>query len=122
VLFTVGFGVTLRRYMDELGPVAAQLRMQFGNLNAGLAESISGIEVVKAYAQEIQERSKFTSAARLYRDLFVEQGRIQARYLPLLVFGIALGLGFFHAVWLRRGGSLTSSAVIAFMGLFGSLR
>src|SRR5690606_3953702 len=60
--------------------------------------------------------------ARLYRDLFVEQGRIQARYLPLLVFGIALGLGFFHALWLWRGGSLTSGAVIAFMGLFGSLR
>ncbi|HBY96881.1 MAG TPA: ABC transporter ATP-binding protein [Chloroflexi bacterium] len=122
LLFVVGLVVTVRRYMDELNPVAGELRMHFGTMNAGLAESIAGIEVVKAYAQEAQERGKFSAAARRYRDLFVAQGRVQARYLPLLVFGIALGLGFFHALWLWHSGRLIAGDVIAFMGLFGLLR
>lgn len=122
LLFVVGFVLTVRRYMNELTPVASELRMHFGDMNAGLAESIGGIEVVKAYAQEVQEQEKFTAAARHYRDLFVTQGHVQARYMPLLVFGVSLGLGFFHALWLWHTGSLIPGDVIAFMGLFGLLR
>ncbi|HYN88705.1 MAG TPA: ABC transporter ATP-binding protein [Ardenticatenaceae bacterium] len=122
LLFVAAFGVTLRRYMDQMGPVAGQLRMQFGVMNAGLAERISGIEVVKAYAQEAQEQARFSADARAFRDLFVEQGRVQARYLPLLFYGVALGLGFFHALWLWRTGVMPAGDVIAFMGLFGVLR
>ena len=80
-LFRVGFYFTLRRYVRELDPVTRGLREKFGDLNASLEESIEGIEVVKAYAQEAQERRKFSTQARLFRDLFVRQGEIQARYL-----------------------------------------
>ncbi|MDY6876745.1 MAG: hypothetical protein SWK90_11165 [Chloroflexota bacterium] len=56
LVYIVLFVVTLRRYIRELNPVSAALREQFGTMNAGLAETISGIEVVKANAQEIQEQ------------------------------------------------------------------
>ena len=40
----------LRRHNNNLRPVAGQLRSRFGVLNAGLAETITGIEVVKGFA------------------------------------------------------------------------
>ncbi|MBK9713572.1 MAG: ABC transporter ATP-binding protein [Kouleothrix sp.] len=122
LLFIAAFGLALRRYNDELNPVTGALRGQFGAMNAGLAEAISGIEVVKGYAQEPRERRRFTANAGRYRDLFVEQGRVQARYLPLLMFGVAFGLSFGHALLLFTRGALTVGQVVAFMGLMGVLR
>lgn len=120
-LFLVAFGIALVGYSRALGPVTGMLRMQFGLMNAGLTESISGIEVVKAYAQELAEKQRFVANARRYRDLFVEQGRVRARYLPLLFFGVAFGLSFGHALLLFRGGTLSLGDVVAFMGLIGLL-
>lgn len=122
VLFLVAFVFSLWRYMQELGPVAGASRQQFGVMNAGLAEIISGIEVVKAYAQEARERGHFMTNARRYRDLFVQQGQVQARYLPLLIYGVAYGLAFGHAALLFQRGSLSVGEVVAFMGLMGILR
>jgi len=122
LLFLVSFGFALRRYNTALNPVTGALRGQFGSMNAGLAEAISGIEVVKAYGQELQERRRFGANARHYRDLFVRQGRVQARYLPLLLFGVALGLAFGHALLLFLNGALTLGQVIAYMGLLDLLR
>lgn len=78
VLFEVVFGFALRRYMKQLDPVAEMQRAKFGDFNAGLNETISGIEVVKAMAQEAQEQQKFLQNARSYRDYFVKEGEIQA--------------------------------------------
>jgi ATP-binding cassette subfamily B protein len=122
MLFLVTFGFALRRYTGELSPVAGALRGQFGTMNAGLTEVIAGIEVVKAYAQEQREQGRFTNNARRYRDLFVQQGRIQARYLPLLLYGVAYGLALGHALWLFREGALSIGEVVAFMGLMNVLR
>jgi ATP-binding cassette, subfamily B, bacterial len=122
LVFLITFVFALRRYSNALNPVSGALRHQFGVVNARLAEAISGIEVVKGYAQEGQEQRLFTTNARRYRDLFVQEGGIRARYLPLLLFGIAFGLGFGHALLLFVRGELTVGQVVAFMGLFGVLR
>jgi ATP-binding cassette subfamily B protein len=121
-LFTVGLMVTIWDYTRQLNPVATEQRQQFGKLNAGLAETITGIEVVKANAQEGQEQSRFSHEAGLYRDLAVRQGEIQARYLPLLVYSVALGLAFMHAMLLQQRGEITVGNVIAFMGLWSALQ
>src|SRR5690349_5696643 len=63
VLFTVAFLIALRFYMRQLAPVNAGMREQFGTLNAGLTEAVTGIEVVKATAQEDQEQRKFEQHA-----------------------------------------------------------
>ncbi len=121
-IFLIGLFITVWGYAHKLNPVSIALRDQFGEMNAGLAEAISGIEVVKGSAQEGQELEKFSSSASLYRDHFIEQGIIQARYLPLLVFSISRAVGFLHALWLWRAGEISLGAVVTFMGLFGILR
>ncbi|MBN1179280.1 MAG: ABC transporter ATP-binding protein [Anaerolineae bacterium] len=121
-IFLVMLTVTVIDYNRRLSPVSAAQREQFGAMNAGLAEAIAGIEVVKANAQERYEWRKFTHNARVFRDYFVRQGRIQAFYLPMLTFSIAWAGSFLHALLLWRAGSLTMGEVIAFMGLVGTLR
>jgi ATP-binding cassette subfamily B protein len=122
VLFLVSFAWALRRYNNQLKPVAGALRQQFGVLNAGLAETVSGIEVVKGYAQEPAEERKFSANARRYRDLFVREGGVQARYLPLLLYGVMLGLAFGHALLLWRAGEISVGQIIGYMGLLEVLR
>ena len=122
VLFVIAYIIALRRYVRQLNPVAAEQRWRFGDMNAGLTETITGIEVVKSATQEAQERGKFVANARRVRDLFVKQGEIEARYLPLLLLGFALTGAFAHGVWLVSSGALTIGELVAYMGLMGILR
>ena len=121
-LFLVLLGITIFDYNRRLGPVSEGLRGQFGKMNAGLEEAIAGIEVVKANVQENYQWKKFVGDASAFRDFYVRQGIIQARYLPLLVFGLAWGAGLLHALLIWRTGAITLGQVVAFMGLLGILR
>ena len=122
ILFLVGTTFALQRYNDNLRPVAAQLRATFGKMNAGLAETITGIEVVKGFAQEPAEERRFSQNARAYRNAFVREGEVTARYLPLLLYGLMVGLAFGHALFLFWQGTISVGQVIAYMALVGTLR
>ena len=123
VIFTVLLVIALRGYTRRLNPVADAMREQFGIMNAGLAETISGIEVAKVNAQEKSEARKFYENARQFRDLFVRQGDIQARYIPFLIYGVAFAAALWHAlsIYLRQDG-FTIGDIVSYMGLFGLLR
>lgn len=120
-LFAVGFVVAIRHYMRRLNPVSVQMREQFGNLNAGLNEAVRGIEVVKATAQEDQEQHRFESNARAYRNYFVRQGMVQARYLPTLLLAVATAAALLHGLLLYRDGQITLGDLVAYLGLMGML-
>jgi ATP-binding cassette subfamily B protein len=122
LLFLASLTAALRLHNNNLRPVAGMLRARFGTMNAGLAETITGIEVVKGFAQEPAEEQRFTTNARGYRDAFVREGEVTARYLPLLLYGIAVGLAFGHALLLFRQGTITVGQVITYMGLLATLR
>jgi ATP-binding cassette subfamily B protein len=117
LLFVAIYIVTVRRYVQRLDPVTTEQRESLGHMNAGLEESISGIETVKASASENFERKKFNTNVRTFRRWFVAQGRLEARYIPLLWYGIAVGAVFLHALLLYRAGAISLANVIAVMGL-----
>ena len=121
-LFTVLLVLTVGDYNRRLKPVSIAQRDQFGIMNAGLAEAIAGIEVVKANVREGYELKKFVGDARIFRDYFVKQGIIQARYLPMLMFSLAWAGGLLHSLLLWRAGTVTLGQVVAFMGLLSTLR
>ena len=121
-LFVLCYIFVVRRYIRRLQPVVMQQRMQYGKLNARLEETISGIEIVKVAAQEIEERKKFRRNAKKYRDFFVQQGQIEAAYLPLLMYGVAFGLMFLHTLILYNRGILTIPDIIAVTGLMSVLK
>ena len=120
--FMVSYIILVRRYMRRLMPISRGQRDQFGKLNASLEETLAGIEVVKASAQEQFERHKYRGHARRFRDLFVQQGHTEARYLPLLLYGLALGLLLLHAMLLYERGLVGIAEVIGAIGLMNLLR
>ena len=116
-VFTVAYVLALWQYLRELQPVSDRVRRAFGDMNAHLSEVIDGIEVVKGHAQEAEEVGRFSLNAESFRDAFVRQGDIEARFLPLLLLGLAEAGSFLHAMLLFRSGTLDLGQVIAFMGL-----
>src|SRR2546421_1608899 len=122
LLYTVVFVISLRAYSRQLQPVSDELRNQFGKMNAVLTETVSGIEVVKATAQEKQEQVKFEKNAMRYRDFFIQDGEIQARYLPPLLLMIALAGAFLHGLYLVTHGQLSIGNLVAYMGLMAVIR
>lgn len=117
LLFIIAYFFSLWLYLRELKPVTNEVRGSFGQLNIRLAEAIDGIETVKGMAQEKNEVSLFERNARRFRNAFVHQGDIEARFLPLLFLSLVEGGGFFHAMVLYRMGLINVGDVVAYFGL-----
>ena len=86
-------------------------------MNSRLAEAIDGIETVKGMAQERSEVERFGENARRFRDAFVHQGDVEARFLPLLLLGLAEAGALLHSLILFQPGALDVGQVVAYFGL-----
>jgi ATP-binding cassette, subfamily B, bacterial len=121
--FPVFFLITLKIYMDQLGPVTQQIQLEFGNMNAVLNESLAGIELIKGIAKEKQSRKQYRKVARRYMELGFRDGEIKARYLPILIVAITITFGLIHGVILSRSGQYAFGLgdIVAYIGLLRNL-
>jgi ATP-binding cassette subfamily B protein len=117
LLFGVTYIISMIFYLRDLRPTTEGVRRTFGVMNAGLTAAIEGIETVKGVAQESAEIRRFEENARSYRNAFVRQGKVEARFLPLLLFGVAQGAAFWQALSLFEQGVISVGDVVAYMGL-----
>ncbi len=122
VLFIILFGITLKQYVDKLGPITTDLQIQFGNVNAILNESLSGIEIVKGLTQEKRTLRKYRKAAEKYMDLGIKQGIIQARYIPILIIAFTITLSLGHGVYLQQQDLISVGNIISYIGLIITFR
>lgn len=116
-LFIIAYGFALWQYLAELRPITERARQAFGTMNAHLAEALDGVEVVKGAAQETEEVGRFSANAAAHRDAFVQQGNVEARFLPFLLMVVAQAAGLAHALILFGQGAIDVGAVVAYMGL-----
>lgn len=117
LFFIVTYILALIRYLQILQPIADRVRLAFGQMNSRLAESVDGVELVKGAGQESQETAVFHGNTHEYRDAAVEQGKIEARFLPLLLLGITQALGFAIALYLFALNQISVGDVVAYMSL-----
>jgi len=117
LLFIVAYFLALWQYLYELRPIADWVRSAFGAMNARLAETLDGIEIVKGHATEQEEVSRFAVNAGEFRDAFVRQGDVEARFIPLLLLGLATGGAFLHAMILFGQGRINIGQVVSYVGL-----
>ena len=117
LLFIVSYFFALWLYLRELDPITTGVRQAFGKMNTRLAEAVDGIEMVKGMAQEGSELDRFISSARSYRDAFIRQINVEARFLPLLLLGLAEGGSLLHALVLFNQGMINVGEVVAYFGL-----
>jgi ATP-binding cassette, subfamily B, bacterial len=104
-------------FVRKLHPIAQQVRASFGHMNARLAESLDGLQVVKGAAQEDSEVELFNSLANRVRDKFIEQGEFEARYFSTLLLGFTFVGSLIHSTILFNAGEISEGQVVAFIGL-----
>jgi ATP-binding cassette subfamily B protein len=117
IAYLVAYVVSLWDYLRRLQPAAAEVRREFGRMNATLAEAIEGIETVKGAAQEKRESNRFLRAVGRWRDAYLVQGDIEAFFIPLLLLGLIQAAGLLHSLLLFRAGAIDVGDVVAFNGL-----
>ena len=117
LLFTIFYFIALVRYLKTLSPITDDVRATFGQMNTHLSESLDGVEIMKGAAQEEAEVDRFVTNARKVRDAFVQQGDLEARYIAMLLLGLAFAGGLVHALFLLRQGLINVGAVIGYFGM-----
>jgi ATP-binding cassette subfamily B multidrug efflux pump len=88
------------RFHRQVRPTFRAIRRQYSAMSTRLQEALSGVRVVKAFAQEPAERQRFFQANDAYRDANIASERQWARYFPLM----DLSGGVYGAVVLIVGG------------------
>jgi ATP-binding cassette, subfamily B, bacterial len=116
-VFLVLYFLALWQYLRTLQPITNEVRASFGQLNSRLSEALDGIETVKGSAQEDKEVALFRQNASRYRNAAVRQGDREARYVLMLLFGIALAFGLLHSLILYRQGILDVGQVVGYFGI-----
>jgi ATP-binding cassette subfamily B protein len=122
LVFIVLFFISLKFYSKKIGPITRKLRNEYGEMNTSLNETLSGIEVVKASAQEKSETLKYYLHASKYKDYYIEQGVVQAKYIPILLLALTITLGFAHSLFLYLDGVFRIGGIIGYIGLLSLLR
>ncbi|MBN1665719.1 MAG: ABC transporter ATP-binding protein, partial [Anaerolineales bacterium] len=116
-IYIILYILSLWQYLHELQPITTRVRQAFGRLNTRLAEALDGIETVKGMAQELREVDLFGQNARRFRDRYVHQGDVEARFIPYLLLALATAGGLLHAFILYRQGFLAVGDVAGYFGL-----
>jgi ABC-type multidrug transport system fused ATPase/permease subunit len=88
------------RYGKHSRPAIQEAQQRIAELTADAEENVSGIRVIKAFAQEARQLTRFRGSVGRVFDQQMKATRIQARYTPLISFLPNLGL----AVVLLVGG------------------
>ncbi|MBD3198252.1 MAG: ATP-binding cassette domain-containing protein [Candidatus Lokiarchaeota archaeon] len=122
ISFSILFLIFLWDYNKRIGPVTRDLRSQYGKMNSVLNEALSGIETIKATAQEKTEALKYYLQAKEYRNFYVERGKVQAKYLPILLYALSVTIGLGHAIFLYTNGLMGIGEIIGYVGLLTQLR
>lgn len=85
------------------------VQQQFGVMTNILQENLSGARVVRAFAREEDERTKFNHEIRLLYDRFVDTIRISGFFFPFMTLMSSLGL----ALLLWYGGHQVASGKLS---------
>jgi subfamily B ATP-binding cassette protein MsbA len=109
--------ISLRYFNARIRPVYRRIRARLGDINAQLQDSLSGIRVIQAFAQEDQALARFSSESESYYQARVEGIRYWATFFPAMRFVasmgtvIVLGAGAVMVV----DGSLSLGTMVAFL-------
>jgi ABC-type multidrug transport system fused ATPase/permease subunit len=104
------------RYGHRSRPAMQEAQQRIAELTADAEENVSGVRVVKAFAQEQRQLSRFGHTVQRVFDQQMLATRIQAFYNPLISFLPNLGLAAILLFGGRRviDGSLSLGAFTAF--------
>ena len=106
------------RYGRRNRPAAQEVQQRIAELTAEAEENVSGIRVVKAFAQERRQLRRFEQAVKRVFDQSLVSTRLRAFYSPLIGFLPQLGLAgvLFVGGTQAVNGTITLGDFVAFYG------
>lgn len=122
ILFVISYAIILKKYNKDLENVSWLQRKAASKISSRLNEVISGMYVVRGASQEKQERKIYHENIEDYKKHTIEIGKLQARYYPLLILGLATTLALFHSLFLLQNHTINLGQFIAYLGLLQLLR
>ncbi len=107
----------------DVRPTFTEIRNQFAKLNSVVQENISGNRVVKAFAKEDYEISKFSIANEGFKDKNLKSSKIWEKYLPILdsLAGVLTVLMIFVGGVMVIKGTLTFGELVMFNSFIWAL-
>ena len=114
---------SVTQFAVKVRPTFRMVRDQMGIFSAAMQESITGVRVVKAFAQEDFEIEKFLKENQNYYDKNLISVRLEAFYSPLMSFISNMGTVFLIWYGGRQviGGSITLGEWTVFNTLLAQL-
>ena len=106
------------RYGRRNRPATQEVQQRIAELTAEAEENVSGVRIVKAFAQEARQLRRFRRTARRVFDQSMVSTRLRAFYNPLIGFLPQLGLAALLFVGGRQAieGAITVGEFVAFYG------
>jgi ATP-binding cassette subfamily B protein len=106
------------RYGRLNRPASQEVQQRIAELTAEAEENVSGVRVVKAFAQEARQMTRFENAVRRVFDQSMVSTRLRAFYNPFIGFLPQLGLAALLLVGGRQAinGTITIGEFVAFYG------
>ncbi|HEX2233538.1 MAG TPA: ABC transporter ATP-binding protein [Thermoleophilaceae bacterium] len=106
------------RYGRRNRPASQEVQQRIAELTAEAEENVSGVRVVKAFAQEQRQLRRFDRAVKRVFDQSMISTRLRAFYSPLIGFLPQLGLAALLVVGGRQAinGTITVGEFVAFYG------
>jgi ATP-binding cassette subfamily B protein len=111
------------RYGRRNRPASQEVQQRIAELTADVEENVSGVRVVKAFAQEERQVERFRHGAQRVFDQTMVATRLRAFYTPLLAFIPLLGTAAVLLVGGREAarGQITVGEFVAFYGYVAML-
>ena len=109
--------VSLRYFNIRIRPVYRRVRARLGDINAQLQDSLSGIQVIQAFAQEDRALERFATDSENYYRARVQGLRYWATFFPAMHFVASLGMVIVLGVGATMvvHGELSLGTLIAFL-------
>ena len=106
------------RYGGQNRPASQEVQQRIAELTAAAEENVSGVRVVKAFAQEERQLRRFNQSVRRVFDQSMVSTRLRAFYTPFIGFLPQLGLAAIILVGGRQAasGTITVGQFVAFYG------
>jgi ABC-type multidrug transport system fused ATPase/permease subunit len=111
------------RYGRLNRPAAQEVQQRIAELTADVEENVSGVRVVKAFAQEQRQLERFEQSAGRVYDQSMVSTKLRAFYQPLLGFIPMIGMAAVLLVGGRQAanGQITIGDFVAFYGYVAML-
>ena len=109
--------VMIYKVSSKMNALSKLVQKEQSLLSTIVQETFSGIRVIKAYLRELEMQEKFDKSSDMYKERTMKQVRVNALFMPTIVFLIGLStlLAIYYGGLLTYSNKITPGDIVAFI-------